>query len=269
MEKQKKQWPILFSWAPKSLQMVTAAMKLKDAYSLEEKYDQTRQHTKKQKHYFANKSPSSQSSCFSSSHIWMWELDSKESWALKNWCFWTVVLEKTLESPLDCKEIQPVHPKGYQSWIFIGRTDAEAETPILSPPDVKNWLIGRDPQFSRSVVSDSLRPHESQHSRPPWPSPTPRVDSNSRPLSQWCHPPISSSVCLTLLLLPSIFPSIRGFSNKSALLIRWPKDWSFSISPSSEYSGLISFRTDWFDPLALQETLKSLLKHHSLKASIL
>ena len=75
----------------------------------------------------------------------MWELDYKESWALKNWCFWTVVLEKTLDSPLDCKEIQPVHPEGSQSWIFIGRTDAEAETPVLWPPDVKNWLIWKDP----------------------------------------------------------------------------------------------------------------------------
>ena len=77
--------------------------------------------------------------------VWMWQLDYKESWALKNWCFWTVVLEKTLESPLDCKEIQPVYPKGNQSWIFIGRTDAEAETPILWPPDAKNWLIWKDP----------------------------------------------------------------------------------------------------------------------------
>ena len=82
---------------------------------------------------------------FSSSYVWMWELDYKESWALKSWCFWTVVLEKTLESPLDCKEIQPVHPKGNQSWIFIGRTDVEAEIPILWPPDVKNWLTGKDP----------------------------------------------------------------------------------------------------------------------------
>ena len=81
---------------------------------------------------------------FSSSYVWMWELDYKESWALKNWCFWTVVLEKTLESPLDFKEIQTVHPKGNQSWIFIGRTDAEAETPILWPPEVKNWLIWKD-----------------------------------------------------------------------------------------------------------------------------
>ena len=81
--------------------------------------------------------------------IWMWELDHKENWALKNWWFWSVVLVKTLESPLDCKEIQPVHPKGKQSWIFIGRTDAEAETPILWPPDAKNWLIGKHPDAGK------------------------------------------------------------------------------------------------------------------------
>ena len=90
-----------------------------------------------------------QSCGFSSGHVWMWELDYKESWALKNWCFWTVVLEKTLEGPLDCKEIQPVHPKGDQSWIFTGRTDAEAETPIFWPPDVKNWLLGKDPDAGK------------------------------------------------------------------------------------------------------------------------
>ena len=110
-----------------------------------ESYDQPRQHIKKQRHYFLNKGPSSQGYGFSSSHVWMWELDYKESWVPKNWCFWTVVLEKTLESPLDCKEIQPVHPKGDQSWVFIGRTEAEIETPILWPPHVKNWLIWKDP----------------------------------------------------------------------------------------------------------------------------
>ena len=99
--------------------------------------------------YFANKGPSSQGYGFSSSHVWIWELGRKESWAPKNWCFWTVVLEKTLESPLDCKEIQPVHPKGVQSWVFIGRTDAEAETPVLWPPDAKNWLIGKDPDAGK------------------------------------------------------------------------------------------------------------------------
>ena len=86
---------------------------------------------------------------FSSSHVWMWELDHKESWVPKNWCFWTVVLEKTLEIPLDCKEIQPVHPKGDQFWVFIGRTDVEAEAPILWPPDVKSWLIGKDPDVGK------------------------------------------------------------------------------------------------------------------------
>ena len=120
-------------------------MKLKDAYFLKEKLWPTYTTYTKQRHYFAYKGPSSQSCSFSSSHVWMWELDHKEVWAMKNWCFWTVVLEKTLESPLDCKEIQPVHPKGNQSWIFIGRTDAEAETPILWPPDAKNWLTGKDP----------------------------------------------------------------------------------------------------------------------------
>ena len=144
---------------------------------------------KKQRHYFANKGLSSQGYGFSSSHVCMWDLDYKESWALKNWCFWTVVLEKTIDSPLCYKEIQPVNPKRSQSWIFIGRTGAEAETPILWPPDAKNWLLGKDPdaekdwrqeekgmtedemvdgitdamgissvQFSRSAMSDSSRP---------------------------------------------------------------------------------------------------------------
>ena len=103
----------------------------------------------KSRRYFANKGPSSQSYGFSSIHIWMWELDHKESWVLKNWWFWTVALEKTLESPLDYNEIQPVNPKGNKSWIFIGRTNAEAETPILWPPDAKNWLIWKDPDAGK------------------------------------------------------------------------------------------------------------------------
>ena len=110
-----------------------------------ESYDQPGQHIEKQRHYFTNKGLSSRSYVFSSGHVWIWELDCEESWALKNWCFWTVVLEKTLESPLDCKEIQPVHPKLNQYWIFIGRTDAEAETLILWPLNAKNWLLGKDP----------------------------------------------------------------------------------------------------------------------------
>ena len=125
-------------------------------------------------------------------------------------------------------------------------------------------------QFSCSVVSNSLWPHESQHARPPCPSPTAGVYPNPCPLSRWCHPTISSSV-IPLLLLPSIFPSIRVFSNESALHIWWPKYWSFTfnISPSSEHPGLIPFRMDWLDLLAVQGTLKSLVQHHSSKASIL
>ena len=103
----------------------------------------------KQKHYFANKGLSSQSYVYSSSHVWMWELDYKESWAPKKWCFWTVVLEKTPEIPLDCKEIQPVHSKGDQSWVFTGRTDGEAEAPMLWPPYVKIRFIWKDPDAGK------------------------------------------------------------------------------------------------------------------------
>ena len=99
---------------------------------------------KKQRHHLDNKGPYSHSYGFLSSHVWLWELDHKEDWAPKKWCFWTVVLEKILESPWNSKEIKPVNPKGKQPWIFIGRTDAEAETPIVCPPDVKSWLIGKD-----------------------------------------------------------------------------------------------------------------------------
>ena len=125
-------------------------MKLKDAYSLESYY-QPGQHIKKRRHYFANKGQSSQGYGFFSGHVCIWELDYKESWALKNWWFWTVVLEKTLESPLDCKEIQPVHPKGDQSWVFIGRTDVEAETLILWP---SNTLIlwRRSDSFEKTLM---------------------------------------------------------------------------------------------------------------------
>ena len=115
------------------------------------------------RHHFGSKGPSSQGYGFSSSHVWLWELDYRESWAPKNWCFWTVVLEKTLESPLDCKEIQPVHPKWNQSWIFIVRTNAEAEAPILWLPHVKNWLTEKDPdagkdwrQEEKGVTEDEM-----------------------------------------------------------------------------------------------------------------
>ena len=127
-----------------------------------ESYDQPRQHIKKQRHYFTNQVPSSQGYGFSSGHVWMWELDYKESWAPKNWCFWTVVLEKTLESPLDCKEIQPVHSEGDQSWLFIGRTDVEAETPILWPPDVKSWLIGKDPDAGKDWGQEEMGMREDE-----------------------------------------------------------------------------------------------------------
>ena len=149
MGKQWKQCQTLFWGAPKSLSLVTVAMKFKDACSYKKSYDHDRQHIKKQRHSFVNTGPSTPSYLFSSSHVWMWELGYKESWVPKNWCFWTVVFEKTLKSPLDCKEIQPVNPEGNQSWMFFGRTDAEAEIPILWPPDAKNWLIGKDPDAGK------------------------------------------------------------------------------------------------------------------------
>ena len=135
---------ILFSWPLKSLQMVTATMKLKMLAPWKKSYDQPRQHIKKQRHHFANKDPSSQSYGFSSSHVWMWKLYIKkaEHWrtdAFELWCW----------SPLDSKEIQPVHPKGNQSWIFLGRSDAEAEAPILWPPAVKSWPIRKDPDAGK------------------------------------------------------------------------------------------------------------------------
>ena len=136
---------------------------------------------------------------------------------------------------------------------------------LPSEPLGKPYIGISSVQFSCSVVSDSLRPHESKHARPPSPSPTPRVYSNPCPSSWWCHPTISS-----LLLLPPIPPNIRAFSKESTLCMRWPKYWSFSfsISPSNEHPGLISFKIDWLDILAVQGTLKSLLQHDSSKASI-
>ena len=147
MRKQWKQWQTLFSWAPKSLQMVTAAMKLKNFAPWKKSYDKPREHIKKQRHHFVNKGPYSQSYGFSSSQVWIWELDHKGGWALKKWCFQTVVLEKTPVNPLDSKEIKLVNPKGNQPWIFIGRTDAEV--PILWPPDAKSWIIGKDPDVRK------------------------------------------------------------------------------------------------------------------------
>ena len=128
----------------KSLWTVIEAIKLKTLAPWDKSYDKTRQHIKKQRYHFANKGPHSQSYGFSSSYVLMWVLNHKEGYVPKNWCFWIVVLEKTLESPLDNKGIQPIHPKGNQPWTFIGRTDAEAEAATW-PPDVKSWLIGKDP----------------------------------------------------------------------------------------------------------------------------
>ena len=122
------------------------SMTLKNGYNC---YDQPRQHIKKQRRYLTSKGPSSQSYGFSSGHVWMWELDCEESWVPKNWCFWSVLLEKTLVRPLDCKEIQQVHSEGDQPWDFFGRNDAKAETPVLWPPDAKSWLTGKDSDAGR------------------------------------------------------------------------------------------------------------------------
>ena len=144
MEKQWKQWKTNFGGLQNHCRWWLQPWNLMMLATWEKSYDQPRQHTKEQRHHFANKGPSSKSYGFSSSHVWMWELDYKESWAPKSWCFWSVVLEKTLESPLDWKEIKQVNPKWNQSWIVIGSTDSEAEAPILCPPDGNNWLIGKD-----------------------------------------------------------------------------------------------------------------------------
>ena len=146
----------LFSWAPESLWMVTATMKLKTLATWKKSCEKIRQHIKKQRHHFTDKGLYNHSYDFSSSHVWMWELDHKKVQHF-------VVLEKTLESPLDCKKIKPVNPKGNQSWISIGRTDTDAETPILWPPDEKNWLIWKDPdsgkdwrQEEKGMIEDEM-----------------------------------------------------------------------------------------------------------------
>ena len=144
MEKNWKQWQILFSWVSKSLWMVIAAMKLKKHLLLGRKTMKKLYSILKSRHYFANKGPYSQSYDFSSSHVWMWELNHKEGWVSKNWCPEIVEMEKMLESLLDCKGIKPVNPKGNQPWIFIGRTDSEAEVPMLWPPDAKRQLTRKD-----------------------------------------------------------------------------------------------------------------------------
>ena len=148
MERQGKQWQTIFLGSN-----VTAdgdwSLEIKRYLLLGSKAMTNLDSMLKSRHYFANKCPSNKSSDLSSSHVWMWELDYNESWVPKYLCFWTVMLEKTLESSLNCKEIKPVSPKGNQSWIFLGRTDAEAEAPILLPPDAKNWFIGKDPDVCK------------------------------------------------------------------------------------------------------------------------
>ena len=241
-------------------------------------YDQPRQHIKKQRHYFANKGLSSQSYDFSSSHVWMWDLDYKESWALKKSCFWTMVFDKTLESPLDRKEIQPVHPKEISpEYLLEGlmlklklqycvhlmwRTEALEKTLILGKiegrrrRDDRGWdgWMASPTQWTWVWVG-SLQPH-GLCTKLACPSLSPGVCSNSCPLSQWCHPTISSSVVPS----PPAFSlsQHQSFSSESAFHIRCAKYWSFSfsISPSNEYSGLISFRMDWLDLLAVQRTLR-------------
>ena len=182
----------------------------------------------KQRYYLADKGPFSQSYGFSSSHVWVRELDYKESWVPKNWCFWTIVLEKALESPMDYKEIQLIHPKQNQF---------------------------SEVQFSHSAVSDSLQLHESQHTRPPCPSPTPEVYPDSYPSSRWCHPAISSSVvpfssCPQSLPASGSFPMSQLFAwcgqstGVSALASflpkntqdRFPLEWTSWISLQTKYS---------------------------------
>ena len=160
-------------------------------------YDQPRQHIKKQRHYFANKCPCSQSYGFSSSHVWMREFDYKESWAPNNWCF-LYELEKTLESSLDCKEIKPVNPKGNQSWIFIGRTDAEAEALILWPPDLKNWLIWKDTDAGKD-----WRQEEQGTDIRGW-------DGWMASLTQWTWVWASSGSCLWMGKKPGVLQSMRS-----------------------------------------------------------
>ena len=148
MEQQWKWWKTIF-WGSSITADGDCSHEIKRGWLLGRKAMTNLDSILKGRDITCQQNPSSQSYGFSSSHVWMWELDHKESWVLKNWCFWTVVLKKSLEGPLDCKQIQPVNPKGNQSWLFIGRTDAEAETPILWPPDAKNWLIWKDPNAGK------------------------------------------------------------------------------------------------------------------------
>ena len=199
----------------------------------------------------------------------MWKLDYKERWVPKNWCFWTVVLGKTLESPLDSKEIQPVHPKGDQSWVLIWGLMMKLKLQYLG------HLMQRADSFEKTLMLGKIEGRRIRGwLRMRWlDGITNSTDMSLLKLMSIELVMLSKHLilCYPLLLPPSIFPSIRVFSNESALCIRWPKYWSFSfnIGPSNEYSGLISFRMDWLDLPEVQGTLKSLLQYHSSKASIL
>ena len=211
----------------------------------------------------------------------MWELHRKEGWVPKNWCFQIVVLEKTLESLLESKEIKPVNPKGNQPWIFIRRINVEAEAPILWPLDAESWLIGKE-----TLMLESMGWQESDiTSVQSLSSVTPGTAAHQASLSitsSWSLPklmpiesvmPSNHILCYPLLLLPSIFPSIRVFSSESVLHIRWLKYWSFSfnISPSNEHPGLISFRMEWLDPCSTRDSQESspTLQFKSINSSVL
>ena len=149
--KQWKQWQTLFLGLQNHYGQWLQPWISKTLAPWKKSYDKPREHIKKQRHYLADKGPFSQSFGFSSSHVWMWEFDHNEGWALKNRCLWTVVLEKTLAIPLDWKDIKPVNPKGNQTWIFFGRTDAEAEAPTLWPPVARDQLIRQDPDAGKDL----------------------------------------------------------------------------------------------------------------------
>ena len=215
-----------------------------------------------QRHHFADKGPYSQSYGLPSSNVQIWELDHKEGWVPKNWYLWIVVLKKTLESPVDWMEIKLVNPKGNQPCVFIERTGAEAEAPIL-------WTLDVSVQCSTQSCPTLCNPMD--YTMPGFP-----VHHQLLELAQIHFLQVTDAIQLFHPLSspspPAFNFSYHGvFSSESVLCIRWPKYWSFSfsISPSNEYSGLISLRIDWLDLLAVQGTLKSLLQHHSSKASIL
>ena len=259
-------------------------------------YDKPRPHLKKQRYYIADKGPSSQSYGFSSSHVWMWELDHKESWAPKQWCFQTVVLGRLLRVPWTArrskqsiiKEINPEYSLerlmlklklqyfGHLMW----RIDSLEKTLMLGKTEGRRR--GRQRMGWLDAITNSISSVQSLSHVLLLMTPWTAARQASLSITNFQSPPKSMStelvmpsnyliLCHPLLLLPSIFPSIRVFSNESTLWIRWPKYWSFSfkISPTNEKPGLISFRMDWLDLFAVQGSLKSLLQHHSSKASIL